>query len=405
MMYQSFQAHADGMWLLRALATAAIPVLDKTRPGLSGDRVLRKIAAACEVFLLAALTHRRPPFRIHSVKVGEMEVAVHEEVTHSTPFGTLLRFRKDMADPGPRVLIVAPMSGHFATLLRDTVQTMLTDHDVYITDWHNAREVPLSAGRFGLDEYVGHIMDFLDVMGPGSHLMAICQPCVAALAAVAIMSEDAHPATPASMILMAGPIDCRIAPTAVNKLANDKPIEWFEKNLISTVPMRYSGAMRKVYPGFLQLTAFLSMNLERHISSFRGFFEDLVNKEEEKAEATRSFYKEYFAVADLPAEFYLETVKRVFQDYALAKGELTWRDRKINPGAIHRTALLTIEGERDDICSLGQTLAAHDLCSGLRQYMKTHYIQPGAGHYGVFSGKRWSGSIYPVVRDIIHVSR
>ncbi len=405
MMYQSFQAHADGMWILRALATAAIPVLDKTRPGMSGDRVLRKLAAACEVFLLAALTHRRPPFRIQSVKVGERDVAVHEEVTHSTPFGTLLRFRKDMADPGPRVLIVAPMSGHFATLLRDTVQTMLNDHDVYITDWHNARDVPLAAGVFGLDEYVEHIIDFLGVIGPGANLMAICQPCVAALAAVAIMSEDAHPATPASMVLMAGPIDCRIAPTAVNKLATDKPIEWFEKNLISTVPLRYAGAMRKVYPGFLQLSAFLSMNLERHISSFRGFFEDLVNKEEEKAEATRSFYKEYFAVADLPAEFYVETVKRVFQDYALAKGELTWRDRKVNPDAIRRTALLTIEGERDDICSLGQTLAAHDLCSGLRQYMKTHYIQPGAGHYGVFSGRRWSGNIYPVVRDVIHVSQ
>jgi poly(3-hydroxybutyrate) depolymerase len=405
MMYRSFQAHADGMWALRALATAAIPVLDKTRPGLSGDKILRKIAAACEVFLLAALTHRRPPFRIEPVKVGERYVAVHEEVTHATPFGTLLRFRKDMADPGPRVLIVAPMSGHFATLLRDTVQTMLLDHDVYITDWHNARDVPLSAGTFGLDEYVAHIMEFLGAMGPGSHVMAICQPCVAALAAVAIMAEDEHPATPASMILMAGPIDCRIAPTAVNKLANDKPIEWFEKNLISTVPMRYAGAMRKVYPGFLQLTAFLSMNLDRHITSFRGFFEDLVNDDKEKAEATRTFYKEYFAVADLPAEFYLETVKRVFQDYALAKGELTWRDRKVDPGSIHRTALLTIEGERDDICSLGQTLAAHDLCSGLRQYMKTHYIQPGAGHYGVFSGRRWSGSIYPVVRDVIHVSR
>ena len=224
--------------MLRALATAAIPVLDRTRPGLSGDRVLRKIAAACEVFLLAALTHRRPPFRIQSVKAGELDVPVHEEVIHATPFGTLLRFRKDMADPGPRVLLVAPMSGHFATLLRDTVQTMLADHDVYITDWHNARDVPLSAGRFGLDEYVGHIMDFLGAMGPGSHIMAICQPCVAALSAVAIMSENAHPATPASMILMAGPIDCRIAPTEVNKLATDKPIEWFEKNLISTVPMR-----------------------------------------------------------------------------------------------------------------------------------------------------------------------
>jgi poly(3-hydroxybutyrate) depolymerase len=337
--------------------------------------------------------------------VGEADVAVQEQAVHATPFGTLLRFAKNVPEPGPRVLIVAPMSGHFATLLRDTVQTMLVDHDVYITDWHNARDVPLAAGRFGLDEYVEHIIDFLDVMGPSSNVMAICQPCVAALAAVAIMSEDQHPATPSSMILMAGPIDCRIAPTTVNKLATDKPIKWFERNLIATVPLRYGGAMRKVYPGFLQLSAFLNMNLERHIASFRGLFEDLVNNETDKAEATRSFYKEYFAVADLPAEFYLETVQHVFQDYALAKGELTWRDRKVNPAAIHRTALLTIEGERDDICSLGQTLAAHDLCGGLRQYMKTHYIQPGAGHYGVFSGRRWSGNIYPVVRDVIHVSR
>jgi len=405
MLYRSFQTHSDGMWALRALATAAIPVLDRTRPGMSGDRMLRKMAAALEVFLLAALTHRRPPFRIDKVKVGEVDVAVHEEVAHTTPFATLLRFRKDMAQPGPKVLIVAPMSGHFATLLRDTVQTMLQDHDVYITDWHNARDVPVSAGRFGMDEYVEHVIDFLGVLGPGANVMAICQPCVAVLAAVAIMSEDQHPATPAAMVLMAGPIDCRIAPTVVNKLANDKPIEWFEKKLISTVPLRYAGGTRRVYPGFVQLSAFLNMNLERHIASFRGLFEDIVNNETERAEATRSFYKEYFAVADLPAEFYLETVRLVFQEYALAKGELKWRGRSVNPAAIHRTALLTVEGERDDICSLGQTLAAHDLCAGLRQYMKTHYIQPGAGHYGVFSGRRWSGSIYPMVRDIIHVSR
>ncbi len=405
MLYRSFQTHSDGMWALRALATAAIPVLDRSRPGLSGDKMLRKMAAALEVFLLAALTHRRPPFRIDTVKVGEVDVAVHEEVVQTTPFATLLRFRKDMAQPGPKVLIVAPMSGHFATLLRDTVQTMLQDHDVYITDWHNARDVPVSAGRFGMDEYIEHVIDFLGALGRGANVMAICQPCVAVLAAVAIMSEDQHPATPAAMVLMAGPIDCRIAPTVVNNLANDKPIEWFEKKLISTVPLRYSGGMRRVYPGFVQLSAFLNMNLERHIASFRGLFEDIVNNETEKAEATRSFYKEYFAVADLPAEFYLETVKLVFQEYALAKGELKWRGRTVNPAAIHRTALLTVEGERDDICSLGQTLAAHDLCAGLRQYMKTHYIQPGAGHYGVFSGRRWSGSIYPMVRDIIHVSR
>ncbi len=405
MIYQTYQAHSDSMWPLRALATAAIPILDRTRPTLSGDRALRKIAAACEVFLLAALTHRRPPFRIDRVVVGDAEVAVHEETVTATPFATLLHFRKDVPDPGPRVLIIAPMSGHFATLLRDTVQTMLRDHDVYITDWHNARDVPLAAGRFGLDEYTAHIVDFIAVLGPRANVMAICQPCVAALAAVALMSAHEHPATPSCMVLMAGPIDCRISPTTVNVLATDKPIEWFEKKLIATVPVRYAGAMRRVYPGFLQLSAFLNMNLDRHIAAFRAFFEDVVNNQNEKAEATRSFYREYFAVADLPAEFYLETVKRVFQDYALAKGELTWRDERIAPSAIRRTALLTIEGERDDICSLGQTLAAHDLCSGLRQYMKTHYVQPGAGHYGVFSGRRWSGNIYPVVRDVIHVSR
>jgi polyhydroxyalkanoate depolymerase len=281
---------------------------------------------------------------------------------------------------------------------------MLADHDVYITDWHNARDVPLSAGPFGLDEYAEHLMLFLGVMGPGAHIMAICQPCVAALVAVAIMAEDDHPATPLSMTLMAGPIDCRISPTAVNQLATSQPIDWFEKNLIGLVPMRFRGAMRKVYPGFLQLTAFMNMNLERHIESFRELYHDLVNGETEKAVAKRKFYEEYFAVSDLPAEFYLETVRLVFQEYALPRGKLTWRGRPINMNAIRRTALLTVEGEKDDICSLGQTLAAQDLCGSLRQYMRTHYIQAGAGHYGVFSGQRWKNFIYPVVRDVVHVS-
>jgi poly(3-hydroxybutyrate) depolymerase len=337
--------------------------------------------------------------------VGDQEIAVREEAPFATPFGTLVHLRKDMPDPGPRVLIVAPMSGHFATLLRDTARTMLADHDVYITDWHNARNVPIVAGRFGMDEYIEHLMQFLGFIGPGAHLVAICQPCVPALAAVALMSEDDHPATPASLTLMAGPIDCRISPTEVNKLATDQPITWFEQNLVSTVPLRYPGAMRRVYPGFLQLMAFMSMNLDRHLDSFRALFQQLVNNEHEKAAATRTFYEEYLAVCDLPAEFYLETVRLVFQEYALPKGELTWRGRKVDLSAIRRTALLTIEGERDDICSLGQTLAAHDLCTGLRPYLKTHYVQAGAGHYGVFSGKRWSGSIYPVVREAIHVAQ
>jgi len=404
MLYHSYQTQHDAIQPLRRIARSALPALNLAIAGPTRVRGVRELAAACEVFALAALTHKRPDFRIQSVTTVSGETAVHEEVACATPFGTLLHFRKDVRQPGPRVLIVAPMSGHFATLLRETARTLLADHDVYITDWHNARDVPLRDGTFGLDEYIEHIITFLAAMGPGAHLLAVCQPCVAALAAVALMSEDEHPATPASMVLMAGPIDCRIAPTRVNTLATDKPIEWFERHLIGTVPLRHPGAFRRVYPGFLQLTAFMKMNLDRHIEAFRGLYEDLVKGATEKAEATRTFYEEYFAVADLPAEFYLDTVRRVFQDYALAQGTLEWRGRVIEPRSIRRTALLTIEGERDDICSLGQTLAAHDLCTGLRPYMKTHYVQPGAGHYGVFSGRRWSNNIYPIVRDVIHTS-
>jgi poly(3-hydroxybutyrate) depolymerase len=234
--------------------------------------------------------------------------------------------------------------------------------------------------------------------------VAICQPCVPALAAVSIMAEDRDAATPASLTLMAGPIDCRIGPTEVNRLATSRSIAWFERNLIGTVPLRHRGALRRVYPGFVQIAAFMNMNLERHIRSFREFYRNLVDGELEKANATRSFYEEYFAVADLPAEFYLETVRLVFQEYALPRGRLYWRGRKVDPHAIRRTALLTVEGEKDDICSLGQTLAAHDLCNGVPQFMRTHYIEAGAGHYGVFSGRRWNNHIYPVVREAIHAA-
>jgi poly(3-hydroxybutyrate) depolymerase len=238
-------------------------------------------------------------------------------------------------------------------------------------------------------------MRFLGVIGPPVHLMAICQPCVAALAATALMAEDDHPATPASLTLMAGPIDCRVSPTEVNKLATDKPIGWFEQHLISTVPLRYPGALRKVYPGFLQLMAFMSMNLDRHLDSFRNLFHDLVNGETDKANATKTFYREYFAVCDLPAEFYLETVRLVFQEYALPQGKLTWRGRRVDPAAIRRTALLTVEGERDDICSLGQTLAAHDLCAGLRGYLKTHYVQAGAAITACSAASAGAGASTP----------
>jgi len=405
MMYQAYQAHSDLMWPLRTLAKMSLPMLQDPAFGLAGQPALRQAAAACRVLELAEVTHKRPPWQINQVIVKGEAVPVVEEIVLTTPFATLLRFRKPGAPVQPKVLVVAPMSGHFATLLRDTVRTVLQDHDVFVTDWHNVRDVPLSAGRFGLDEYTEHIIDFLAAIGANANVIAVCQPCVSALAAVSIMSEDQHPATPASLTLMAGPIDCRISPTEVNKLATTKPIEWFKNNLISTVPWRHGGAGRRVYPGFVQLSAFMSMNKDRHVNAFKDYYQHLVDDEFDKAEVTRMFYEEYMAVADLSADFYIETVDLVFQQYALPKGELKYRGRTVNPAAIRRTALVTIEGERDDICAIGQTLAAQDLASSLRPYMRTHYVQPNVGHYGVFSGKRWQNSIYPLVRDVIHISQ
>jgi polyhydroxyalkanoate depolymerase len=349
----------------------------------------------------SGLTHVRPPYGIDSVLVGNEEIAVTEEAAHVTPFGTLLRFKKDVTTEQPRVLLVAPLSGHFATLLRNTVKTMLPEHDVYITDWHNARDAPLSAGRFGFDDYAEHLIKFLEVIGPGAHIVAVCQPCVATLVAAAVMAQTGNPAQPHSMTLMAGPIDCRVNPTKVNELATSKPMSWFEQNLIASVPMRYPGAFRKVYPGFVQLAAFMSMNIDRHVKAHRELYDNLVAGELAKAAATKAFYDEYFAVLDLAAEFYLETVKIVFQDYALAKGELKFRGEKVEPRAIRRTSLFTVEGEKDDICAVGQTLAAQDLCSGIKPFRKRHHMQPGAGHYGVFSGRKWEGQIYPLLKNTI----
>jgi polyhydroxyalkanoate depolymerase len=278
---------------------------------------------------------------------------------------------------------------------------MLAEHDVYITDWHNARDVALSHGGFGFDDYIQHLIDFLETMGPGAHIVAVCQPCVAALVATAVMAQSQNPAQPRSMTLMAGPIDTRVHPTKVNELANSKPMSWFEQNLIATVPFRFPGAFRRVYPGFVQLAAFMSMNIERHIKAHKELYENLAAGDIEKAEVTKSFYDEYFAVLDLSAEFYLETVRLVFQECALPLGTLTFQGDKVEPRAIRRTMLLTVEGERDDICAVGQTVAAHDLCSGLRPYLKRHHMQAGVGHYGVFSGHRWTGQIYPILRNVI----
>ena len=366
-----------------------------------GRRLLSNLTAAYELIARAGLTHSRPPYAIDSVTVGNREVAVTEEAFDVTPFATLLHFKKDIEQPQPRVLLVAPLSGHFATLLRATVRTMLPEHDVYITDWHNARDVSTADGRFGFDEYVGNMIRFLEKIGPGAHMLAVCQPCVAALVAASVMAQGDNPATPRSMTLMAGPIDTRVNPTKVNDLAKGKPIEWFEKNLIASVPGRYSGGGRKVYPGFVQLAAFMSMNMERHLKAHRELYENLAKGEDAKAAQTKAFYDEYFAVLDLTAEFYLETVKLVFQDHALPHGQLTYENQKVEPAAIRRTMLFTVEGEKDDICAVGQTLAAHDLCTSLRPYRKRHHMQAGVGHYGVFSGRTWQHQIYPMVKNVI----
>jgi poly(3-hydroxybutyrate) depolymerase len=326
---------------------------------------------------------------------------VREVKTRVTPFATLLHFKKDIDQAQPRVLLVAPLSGHFSTLLRATVCTMLAEHDVFITDWHNVRDVAPADGCFGFDDYVDHLIAFLEAIGPGAHMIAVCQPCVAALVAAAVMAQGGNDAAPRSMTLMAGPIDTRVNPTKVDELAQSKSMAWFEQNLIATVPMRYRGAGRRVYPGFVQLTAFMSMNIERHVKAHRDLYDNLVKGDVEKVQATKDFYDEYFAVLDLAAEFYLETVSLVFQEHALPRGTLCWHGAKVDPRAIRRTMLLTVEGERDDICAVGQTLAAHDLCSGLRPYLKRHHMQAGVGHYGVFSGKRWEGQIYPLVRNVI----
>jgi polyhydroxyalkanoate depolymerase len=399
MLYLAYQTQSDIMVPVRAWAAMAVAAGGSSL--LAENSATRNLTAAYELIARAGLTHARPAFGIGSVTVGNREVEVREEAAAATPFGTLLHFKKDVAAAQPRVLMVAPLSGHFATLLRATVRTLLPEHDVFITDWHNARDVPLTAGRFGVDEYVDHLIKFLEVMGPGTHMLAVCQPCVAALAAAAAMADADHPAQPRSLTLMAGPIDTRVNPTRVNELAKTRSIDWFERNLIASVPLRHSGAFRRVYPGFVQLAAFMSMNIDRHVKAHRELYENLANGEAEKAAIIKAFYDEYFAVLDLTAEFYLETVRLIFQEHALPRGRLDYRGRRVDPAAIRRTMLFTVEGERDDICAVGQTVAAHDLCGNLRPYLKRHHMQAGVGHYGVFSGKRWENQIYPLLKNVI----
>jgi len=401
MRYKAFQAQTDLLAPARLAAAWANIALDLGPPWLREVPPLAHVSAGWEMLTRSGLTHHRRDYGFRSVRIGDEDVPVTEETVVSDAFGDLVRFRKETNPDQPRILLVAPLSGHFATLLRGTVETLLPENDVYITDWRNARDAPLSAGPFGFDEYVAHIIEYLEAIGPGAHMISVCQPCAHALAAVALMAEDDNPATPVSMTLMAGPVDTRINPTKVNELATSHSIDWFERELISTVPQRYAGAGRRVYPGFVQLTAFMLMNVDRHAGAHVDMFSHLAAGRTLEAETAKTFYDEYFTVLDLTAEFYLETVNRVFQEHLLPRGELVWRNRKVDPAAIRRTALFTVEGERDDICSVGQTVAAHALCSGIYANRKRHHLQPGVGHYGVFSGRKWHNQIYPLVRNMI----
>jgi poly(3-hydroxybutyrate) depolymerase len=401
MLYESYQAQEDFFPPWRSVAVAGGDVLRMLPAPLLECPITRVALAGAEIAPLTALHHTRRPFAIASVKVGGRRVQVHEEPVTGSAFGTLLRFAKTPHIEQPRVLLLAPLSGHFSTLLRDTVRTMLPDHDVFISDWHNCRDVPLPEGAFGFDEYIQHVIDFIRAIGPGGHLVGVCQPVVQALAATAVMAAAEDPCQPCSLTLMAGPVDARSNPTAVNELATRQAIEWFERSLIAKVPLRYPGAGRRVYPGFLQLAAFMTMNGMRHVDAFANLFTNLIAQKYAEAAKTQEFYSEYFAVLDLAAEFYPETVQKVFQENRLARGELYWRGEVVDPAAIRRTVLLTIEGERDDVCGIGQTAAAHDLCHKIPLARRSHHLQPGVGHYGVFSGSRWEREIYPVVRNAI----
>jgi poly(3-hydroxybutyrate) depolymerase len=401
MLYEAYQIHNDVLAPIRLMAEAFRGVLDQPWPLIGNVPMMRSAAAAMELLSNAGMSHNRPDFDIRSVVIDGREIAVSEEVIASDPFCNLLHFRKDISGEVPSILVVAPLSGHFPTLLRGTVQTLLPDHNVFVTDWANARNVPLLYGRFSLDDFVDLLIRFIRLLGPDIHVMAVCQPSVPVLAAVSLLAAAADPCQPASMILMGGPIDPRASPTEVNRFAEAHSLDWFERTVITTVPGRYPGAFRRVYPGFLQLVGFLSMNLDRHVSAHWAMFENLVKGDGDSAAATRAFYKEYSSVMDLPADFYLNTIKRVFHDHDLPEGRFRVRGCPVEPAAIERTALMTVEGERDDVCAPGQTVVAHRLCSRIAAAKKTHHLQLKVGHYGVFHGRRWQNETYPKVRSFV----
>ena len=359
-------------------------------------------ASALEVFAHATATYGKPAWNIEAVDAGGESHPVIESTVVNMPFGDLKEFyREDLPEDAPRLLVVAPMSGHYATLLRGTVERMLENYRVFVTDWADAKTVPLHEGEFDLDDYIDYVIAYLEHIGPGANVMAVCQPSVPVFAATAIMNADKHPCTHKTLTMMGGPIDTRCSPTSVNDLAMERPIEWFRHSVIATVPMQYRGAGRRVYPGFMQLAGFMSMNLGNHMMSHYEMFKHLTVGDDESAQATKDFYDEYRSVCDMTAEFYLQTVEEVFQTHSLPNGTFVHRDKPVDLADITETALLAIEGERDDISGLGQTKAALDLTPKLSDRKKRYYMAEGAGHYGIFNGSKWRGKIAPVVEEFI----
>ncbi|WP_188645797.1 polyhydroxyalkanoate depolymerase [Tsuneonella deserti] len=402
MLYQAYEMHRT--WLNGASAWASITAEFLSNPrypaGYLG--IGPAAASALEVFAHAAQSRGKPAFGIETVTVGGRERPITETAAYTRPFGDLRRFvRQGLPADAPRVLIVAPMSGHYATLLRGTVERMVENAEVFITDWADARSVPTSEGTFDLDDYIDYLIEFLAFIGPDTHVLAVCQPSVPALAATAVMNADKHPARPATLTMMGGPIDTRCSPTSVNDLAMERPIAWFRHNVIATVPAQYPGAGRRVYPGFLQLAGFMSMNLGNHLMSHYEMFKHLTAGDEASADAMKAFYEEYRSVCDMTAEFYLQTVEEVFQKHSLPNGTFTHRGKPVDLGAIHDTAILAVEGERDDISGIGQTKAALDLATGLGKGKKAYLLAEGAGHYGIFNGSRWREKVAPVVEKFI----
>ncbi len=404
MLYDIYQAQRDLTAPASALATFTSWCMEQLPEPFTDNPPMRFFSAMNEMVARSRLRHSRPEFAIGAVTLEGRSVDVGEETVVSTPFCSLVRFTKEGVGSQPRVLVVAALAGHFASLMRSTIRALLPDHDVFITDWHNARDVPLDEGGFGLDAYLDHVIEFLHHIGPGAHLLAVCQPCPAALAVAAVMAESGDACTPRSLTLMAGPVDGRVRPTAVNQLAIDRPLAWFEENVITTVPWRYAGRGRRVYPGFLQLGGFVSMNFGHHVDQHLALFHSLAVGDGDRTRIAEDFYDEYFTVLDLPSEFYLETIDQVFQRFLLATGRFEHHGRRVDPGAITRTGLLTVEGGRDDICGMGQTMAAQDLCARIPKARRRHHLQAEVGHYGVFSGSAWERQISPVVKNFIRAN-